>query len=59
VGGRGDSGKREDGGAELRGWSVDLGLRVGFGWVRWDRGTVCFLESRSKSEVHGKRPWGV
>ena len=38
MGGRGDSGEREDGGAELRGRSVELGLRAGFGWVRWDRG---------------------
>src|SRR5580700_8850845 len=38
VGGRGDSGERQDGGAELRGWSVEFALRVGFVWVRWDRG---------------------
>jgi hypothetical protein len=38
VGRREDSRERTDGGAEWRGWSVDLVLRVGFGWVRCDRG---------------------
>jgi hypothetical protein len=38
VGGGGDSGEREDDGAEWRGWFIELGLRAGFWSVGWDRG---------------------
>ena len=55
VGWRGSSGEGEDGGAEWRGGAAALALRIGLGWVRWDRGENEVVRIGKLPSVVGRR----